>query len=295
MYINGASRFIDGSQQLAEALKWVITNQEGVVLSGREVTRIEVQERKVAYVQTERGENFSADWYISSIHPETMMNITSPGAFTQGFKKRLYDIPVSYSAFPLFIDLKPKKFPYIDHTCYYVEEVGAMWNQDQFDAKNWPKGFMYMTPPTGNQGEYADRLLVHCVMGYDQVQKWENTKVGKRGSDYEKWKTENIERVISKLNTLYPGFSDTINHVYAASPLTIRDYYHTKEGCIFGYRKDCENLMISQISIYTKVDNLLLTGQNISLHGICGVPLTAITTAEAILGKYAILKQLNHE
>lgn len=83
------------------------------------------------------------------------------------------------------------------------------------------------------------------------------------------------------------------NAVYASSPLTIRDYYHTPEGSIFGFRKNCNNLMLTQIPVYTRVKNLLLTGQSINLHGICGVPLTAINTAEAILGKNRIINQIN--
>ena len=45
----------------------------------------------------------------------------------------------------------------------------------------------------------------------------------------------------------------------------------------------------------TKVSNLFLTGQNNNLHGFCGVPLTAIQTCEAILGRNYVLNQLNHE
>ena len=82
-------------------------------------------------------------------------------------------------------------------------------------------------------------------------------------------------------------------HIYAASPLTVRDYYHTKEGALFGYRKDSDNPVLTQIPVYTKVRNLLLTGQNINLHGICGVPLTAINTAEAILGTNTIINLIN--
>ena len=44
------------------------------------------------------------------------------------------------------------------------------------------------------------------------------------------------------------------------------------------------------------MNNLFLTGQNVILHGICGVPLTAINTAEAILGKNMIINAIrNHE
>lgn len=293
LYINGASRFVDGSQQLADALRCVITAHGGDVIPDSEVVGIEVVDKMAKSVQTVGGAVYSADWYISSIHPAEMLKLVPQGTFLKGFINRLNDIPVSYSAFSLFIDLKPRKFPYIGHTCYYMEDYGKMWKQDRPDDAHWPCGFMYMTPPDSNQGEYANRLLVHCIMGFDQVRKWENTKIGHRGADYDKWKQGCVNKVLDKLDKIFHGFSGMVANVYAASPLTVRDYYHTKEGAIFGYRKDCENLLFSQLPVYTKVKNLLLTGQNINLHGICGVPLTAIYTSEAILGSNVIVKQIN--
>lgn len=293
LYINGASRFIDGSQQLADALKGVICEHGGVVLSDSEVTRIEVADKHVEFVQTKSGYRYTGDWYISSVHPTEMLHLVPPGTFLRGFTNRLNEIPNSYSAFSLFIDLKPQVFPYIDHTCYYMEDYGTIWTQDQFNIKDWPKGFMYMTPPDSNQGEFATRLLVHCIMSYEQVKKWEDTTIGHRGKSYDEWKEDCVDKILNKLNNIFPRFKDMIANVYAASPLTIRDYYHTKEGAIFGYRKDCENPIISQLPVYTKVKNLLLTGQNINLHGICGVPLTAINTSEAILGINTLVNQIN--
>lgn len=294
LYINGASRFIDGSQQLADGLRGVICKNNGEVLPGREVSKIEVTDKKVLFVETQSGEKFTGDWYISSIHPTELARVVPKGTFLNGFVRRLNEIPNSFSAFSLYIDLKPQMFRYIDHTCYFIEDYGSMWTQKQVCPENWPKGFMYMTPPDSEQGEYASRLLVHCMMSFDQVKEWENTTVGHRGEDYDRWKQNCINIIISKLEKIFPCFSKMIAHVYAASPLTIRDYYHTKEGAIFGYRKDCENIIFSQLPVYTKVRNLLLTGQNINLHGICGVPLTAINTSEAILGINTIVNQINH-
>ena len=208
--------------------------------------------------------------------------------------KRLREIPVSYSAFSLFIDLKPGVFPYIDHTCYYMEDYGSIWAQHEASPEEWPKGFMYMTPPDDNQREYASRLLVHCIMDYSEVKQWEKTRVGKRGLKYKQWKEDAVEKVTARLERLFPGIRKQIAAVYAASPLTIRDYYGTACGAIFGNRKDCENLVFSQLPVYTKVRNLLLTGQNINLHGICGVPLTAINTAEALLGLNNLVRDINN-
>jgi all-trans-retinol 13,14-reductase len=151
-----------------------------------------------------------------------------------------------------------------------------------------------MTPPDDQQGEYANRMLVHCLMDYAQVEQWADTSVGHRGDSYRQWKSERIDMIVNKLSNLFPNFRNSVEHIYAASPLTIRDYYRTKNGAIFGYQKDCANLIFSQLTVYTKVKNLFLTGQNINLHGICGVPLTAISTSEAILGDHVIINAIKY-
>ena len=94
---------------------------------------------------------------------------------------------------------------------------------------------------------------------------------------------------------MHPGISNAIDSIEGASPLTIRDFYGSKEGCISGLSKDCNNITMSQVPVVTKVRNLFLTGQNNNLHGFCGVPLTAILTAEAILGQNYVIDRLNEE
>ena len=49
------------------------------------------------------------------------------------------------------------------------------------------------------------------------------------------------------------------------------------------------------LPVYTKVRNLYLTGQNLILHGNCGVPLTALSTAEAVLGRNLINEINDHD
>ena len=96
------------------------------------------------------------------------------------------------------------------------------------------------------------------------------------------------------MEEMYPDFRDYVDGINTASPLTIRDYYNQPDGALYGIRKDCQNIMLSQLPIWTKVKNLLLTGQNVNLHGICGVPLTAVNTVEAIIGQGKLLQKINN-
>lgn len=167
-----------------------------------------------------------------------------------------------------------------------------IWKFD-YNDKPWPLGFLFMTPPDTNQGHYATKVLLTAPMSFDMARKWENTTIGHRGEDYELWKVDMAKRLLNLVEEMHPGFSDCIDKMVTSSPLTIRDYYAVKDGSISGFSKDCTQIALSQVPVVTKIENLLLTGQNNNLHGFCGVPLTAISTCEVLLGTNYIINKIN--
>ena len=291
LYINGASRFVGGSSHFADLLADVIREHGGEVVAGDAVTWVEVNNRRVAYVKTAKGSQYEADWYISDIHPCTLLKLMDESAFPKAFRRRMEEIPNSYSAFSLYIKMKKGSFPYINHSEYFTRRYDEIWNFCS-DGSSWPMGFLLMTPPEENQGPWSDKVLVTAPMQFDMVRRWENTTVGRRGEDYEQWKQQRTDELLALVEELHPGFREAVEAVNASSPLTIRDFYGVKEGAICGFSKDCNNITLSQLPVVTKVSNLLLTGQNNNLHGFCGVPLTAINTCEAILGMNKVIEKL---
>lgn len=292
LYLKGACRFVGGSSHFADLLAEVITNHGGRVLTNEKVDWIEVKDRKVEYVKSVHDNYYKGDIYVSAIHPCTMLNLMNEDAYPKSYKNRLHSIPNSYSAFSLFIKLKPDTFPYINHSEYYMTKYSDVWHFDD-TSKAWPLGFLFMTPPEKNQGEYSNKAIIMAPMPFDFVTEWQDTTVGRRGESYKKWKEEHAEALLNHVEEMHPGFRDCILDINSASPLTIRDFYGVKDGSISGYSKDCNNIALSQVPVVTKVSNLLLTGQNNNLHGFCGVPLTAVDTCEAILGKNYIINKIN--
>ena len=294
LYIEGPNRFIGGSQQMADLLAGVITAGGGRIVRNELVTQVQVNEERIATaVVTSAGHSYSGDYYISAIHPSRLVEMMAPHAFPKSYRTRVASIPNTYSAFSVYIKFKPDAFPYINHTCYCQDDYGQVWTHGLYDADNWPRGFMYMTSADPDQGPYAAKMIVNCLMPFSVVAQWADTKVGHRGKDYEAWKKHHAELVIDKLEKLYPDFRQTIDQYWTSSPLTIRDFYNQPEGALYGVRKDCKDIMLSQLPIWTKVKNLLLTGQNINLHGICGVPLTAVNTVEALVGQNKLIEKIN--
>lgn len=291
LYIQGASRFEGGSSHFADLLAGVITNAGGEIHTSEGAEWIEVNNRHVDFVRSTKQREYQGDYYISAIHPCTLLKLMPEKAFPKAYRSRLNAIPNSYSAFSLYIKLKENTFPYINHSEYYMTKYSEIW---KFGEKHdsWPLGFLMMTPPEEHQGSFATKVLVIAPMLYSEVELWEKTTVGHRGDAYEEWKKEKAQKILAYVEEIHPGFKDCIEKMKTASPLTIRDFYGVKEGALSGFSKDYKNMLLSQVPVVTKVDNLLLTGQNNNLHGFCGVPLTAINTVEAMLGKNVILNHI---
>lgn len=293
LYINGPSRFAGGSILFAEALRDVIVENGGEVISGDGVEHVSSADKLITGVTTRKGRKYTADYYISAIHPCTFISLLDdPSVLPKSYRTRLDMIPVSYSAFTLNLKLRPGTFRYMNWSGYYMSTYGDIWNFGRSD-REWPLGFLYMTPPEIGQGEYSTKMIITAPMTWDHVKPWENSHYGHRDAGYEEWKAVCAGKLLERMEELYPHFRDCVEAVNSASPLTIRDFYGIKEGAMCGYSKDCNNMALSQVPVVTKVKNLLLTGQNCNIHGFCGVPLTAINTCEAILGRNYVIESIH--
>lgn len=293
LYLGGAWRLSGGSSQLVDLLTEVITAGGGRVLCGHEVSEILLdQDKRVTSMKCTNGQEFHADKFVWAAHPAELFKVVPQGAFPRAYINRVTSIPSTPSVFSVYIKLKENEFPYIPSTNYVHEDLDTPWELTRLDEDGTPTGFMYMTPPEENQGKYAHTLVIAALMKSKETEKWNDSITGRRPQEYEKWKNRVANRLIDKLSVLHPGIREQIDGIYTSSPLTIRDYYHSPGGAAYGFSRDCNNLLESQLPVVTKLRNLFLTGQCVNLHGMCGVPLTALTTAEAVIYPTEIISKL---
>ena len=167
----------------------------------------------------------------------------------------------------MILKLKPQSFPYINSWVF----VPTMQNDSII-----PTYISLVTPPTQNQGEWADTLEIFIPAHYADFEKWEDTQTGRRGKEYEAFKQEKVRNIID-----YPQIKKAIDHVYCSSPLTVRDYYNNPLGATFSQAG-------LNIPIKTKSRNLFITGQSVMYQTLFGVAVTSIMVAETILGRNII-------
>ena len=92
----------------------------------------------------------------------------------------------------------------------------------------------------------------------------------------------------------FPEIKENSTHIYAATPLTNRDYIGMHDGSMYGIQKDFNHPLKTWISPRTKISNLFLTGQNINLHGILGTSLSAILTCTLLLDDKSIVDKIKN-
>ena len=150
LYLQGASRFVDGSSHTADLLAKVITDNGGLVLPHDAVTTIDVEDHEVKAVTTKSGKVYHADTFISDIHPSALFQLIHGKAFTKAYTERVKQIPETISAFSLYLKMRPASFPYINHSVYLMSRYDDIWNFSRED-RPWPLGLLMMTPPVCRQ------------------------------------------------------------------------------------------------------------------------------------------------
>ena len=116
--------------------------------------------------------------------------------------------------------------------------------------------------------------------------------MGRRGEDYKAFKEKKISELLDFVSERMPSLKSNIDKVYSSSPLTYRDYTGTVNGSAYGIQKDFSRPLQTILTPNTPIENLLLTGQNLNLHGILGVTMTSLFTSAKIVGLENIVKDI---
>lgn len=296
-YIESSYRFIRGGSQIAKELTRIILRNGGAVKNRTEIVSLEVENGVVAYAEAKNGVQYRADYFISNIHPAKTLQMTESHIIKHAYRHRIAGLENSTSIFILNITLKPGMFKYrrTNYYCFIHDEV---WDVMSYDEQSWPMAYALFFSGDGPEKEYADGITLMAYMDFKEVKKWAGTinTVGapaSRGDDYEAFKKDKAERLIAAAEIKFPGLQAAVRNYYSSTPLTFRDYMGTDDGSVYGIAKDYKDPLKTFISPRTKIENLLLTGQNINLHGILGVSISSVVTCSVLMGMTEIIQKID--
>jgi phytoene dehydrogenase-like protein len=248
-YIQSSWRLKGDSGLIVRSLVDDIKRMGGDVVCRAEVTELIEQEGRVVAALTANGERYEADSFISDIHPaQTFALVKDSKVLKKIFRTRMSMLANTYGMYTYSLVLKPHALSYFNHN-KFVYEGGSVW--DEHTAKVM---LSCRVPEDGKEDNLLLDLLTPCE-GHPMAL---------------------AEKAV-------PGLRDMVEQQYVSTPHTWQRFTRTPEGSAYGVRKDCRQPLLTMLSPRTPLSNLLLTGQNVMLHGLEGVVMTAQQTCDIIL------------
>jgi len=296
-YIQSSYRCVNGGGQIAKLLIKKLKEFGGEAYKYNEVVKFGFEGEKLNSAITKDGKEIQADLFISNIEPKQTIKLLGENKLRKSYTRRIQNIESIVSAFSIYIVFKPKTFKYLNYNYYHIKDYKNIWDVQNYTPENWPKGYMVSMSAKQNGDEWAENMTAITYMNYDEVLPWEDSfntvaEKNERGKTYENFKEEKIEALLVELEKKFPSIRESIQSVYASTPLSYRDYIGGSRGTMYGYVKDANNPMKSFLSPKTKLKNLFFTGQSINMHGVLGVTISAVLTCSEILGREYLLDKI---
>jgi all-trans-retinol 13,14-reductase len=295
-YIESSWKCMDGGSRIARALNSVIRQHGGDIIRNAEVTKIVGKDGVVDHIRLANGQEVSGRFFISGLHPSRTIAMTECDNFRGAYRSRIASLENTPGTFMVNVVLKPGSFPYLNYN-YYQHATDNAWDGIHYTEADWPKTFGMFVSAGAGKDQYADNLCLMTYMRYEEVGPWQHTFStdsfpDDRGADYQAFKKEKALKLLEAAEKRFPGLKASILNYYVATPLTYRDYLAMPGGSMYGVAKDAADPMKAFISPATKLRNLYLTGQNMNLHGILGVTMSAIVTSAELVGMQKLVNDI---
>ncbi len=300
-FLHGNGSFIESSwrlrgsgQLIADRLVEQIEAAGGSVVCRRRVTALEEADGRILRARCEDGSTFEADVFVSDIHPaQTLELVPDCARLRRNYRRRMDRLEPTFGMFTAQLRLPAGRLRYFNYN-HYVYRQANVWDFYEHQTAERIDGVLVSARVPEDDTEWATQIDLLTPAPWSFCERWAETRRGRRGADYDALKRRAARSCIELAATQIPELSEA-EIVATSSPLTWRDYTLTPCGAAYGTRKDYRTALTTMLSPRTPLDNLLLTGQNVLLHGIHGVTLTAFNTAAEILGRDAIDQILNGE
>lgn len=296
-FLHGNASFIESSWRLkgpgsliAGSLIQDIREQGGEIICRAKVEELIEKNGELTCARCSNGQVYEGKCFISDVHPAVTCSWIKPAESLRSiYRRRIGALENTFGMLTVSLVIKPHVMKYFNWN-QYVYRRADVWTfyQDAISIN----GLLITARPPEDESEYLRQIDLLTPLTWDKCMRWAQSSIGHRGQDYQEMKQRLADECMELAARFIPNLKKMVEQVYVSTPLTYRDYTGTPEGAAYGIRKDYRNPMMTVLSPRTPLPNLLLTGQNLVLHGIHGVTMTAMYTCAEILGKEYMWNQL---
>lgn len=296
-YLDSAYKCEGGSSRISKLLWKELQDLGGVIFRNEKVNRLEEKDGKITAAITEEGNRYLGKQFIANVHPAVVLQWIESKVIKPIYRNRILKAQNSISAFMLNVVLEPGRVPCPNHNIYWNKSQNSL-AATHYKPEDWPANYaLYYNEDAANPG-FAESVTVLTYMHAEESAAWNETynstaSPSERSPSYDTFKQQKTSLLLRCVGERYSEITNSVVATKAATPLTFRDYMGTKDGSIYGIMADVHHLESTQIPIRTKFSNLLLTGQNIGVHGVLGVSINAVAVCGELLGLDYLLQKIN--
>lgn len=293
-YMENAYKIKGSSAQIPKYL-WKTFQKYGGVIYKNECIKAIIDQQENGYIIQTTNTNFTGKICISNMHPEATLNMLQTDVKLNAFKNRIQSCPNTTSSFLINAVLAPQTVPYKDYNIY--AHNGHPLQILDNNSTAWPNQYALYFNQDEKHPEYAASVAILCYCDIEDFKEEANSFhttnfPNNRSVPYQELKQAIGQNILNKVATKFPDITKHIQTWDAATPLTFRDYMGSTDGSIYGMTANYNQPLLSQVPIKTKIPNFYFTGQNVNLHGILGVSITAVATCGHLLGLSNLLKDI---
>ena len=290
--IRGPMGFAKGGDDLTQSFVSRIQASGGRVLMNQRVSSLEVTGDQITGVCTEKGERFTAEWVISSLHPKTTFGLLSDDQRLTGlFKDRVRNLPESGGMFAVYARCQNLHLDPLQNHYYFDTSDPQELFKPRGPTEVPAMVFASMSRSANSQG--GKRVLsLHSASPFSWFQEWQNTQYAKRPESYKNFKEQLTQKIFQAVERYQPGFSQTVEQHVSSSPLSNLHFNGSIEGSGYGLYHSIQNTGARAIGPRTKILNLLVTGQNYLFPGLLGASISSLRTCGHIIGIKPVLEEL---
>lgn len=294
-YLYGGYYPVGGSWRIADSIIPKIRAAGGEVFTYARVDSIVVENRKVAGVKMKDGHVIECPCVISSAGVANTFQelLSSDVAAEAGYERKLKSVEPSSAHLGVYIGLKSTAaelgLPKTNFWIYPDNDFDAA--VERFSEDNTaPFPVVYISFPSAKDPNYVARhpgtatIEIVAPAPYEWFEKWRDKTWGKRGEDYDAFKQELGERLMTYLYDKLPELRGKVDYYEVSTPLSTNWFGGYQRGELYGLSHTPDRMQQKWLRPKTTIPGLWLTGQDILTCGVTGAMMAGVLTTTSIVG-----------
>ncbi|MFT5699195.1 MAG: all-trans-retinol 13,14-reductase [Desulforhopalus sp.] len=271
-YVSSSWRLDRNGSDMANVFAARLKELGGKIITGAEISRINVQSRVVQGLQLQSGESLTASTVIGAVHPKIVLQMLAQEDVKPSYRQRISNLQDTHGIFSTHVKIDGDTHPEIPYNIFKIDT-------DQMGKE--PDLKYYQIRKSDKKGS---NLLSILTSGKDELwAPWVNTQSGRRGNDYLALKEQRASELILEAEQMFGAFKGA-KILDAYTPLTMRDWVNTPGGSAYGVLRSSSQMLATALLNRTAVKGLYLAGQNVTAPGIIGSIMGSFSTVKLILG-----------